>query len=60
MHDSSAGFGKRLYEQDVLTNYFELLEDKLQFKKWYFGHYHDDFPVDDKHILMYHSVQRLE
>lgn len=44
------------YEQDVLTDYFEELEDRLQYKKWYFGHYHVDLAVDDKHSVMYYSI----
>lgn len=60
MHYSSGSFGERLYEQNILTDYFDMLEDKLQFKKWYFGHYHDDFYVDDKHILLYETMIPLE
>ena len=47
------------YEQDILTNYFDMLEDKLSFKRWYFGHYHDDFDVDDKHTLLYEDIVPL-
>lgn len=59
MYDSISGYPRKNYGQDVLTNYFDMLEDRLQFKKWYFGHYHNDFCVDDKHILMYHSIEKL-
>lgn len=44
------------YEQDVLTDYFEELEDRLQYKRWYFGHYHVDAAVDDKHSVLYHDI----
>lgn len=44
------------YNQDILTNYFEELEDKLQYKKWFCGHYHKDFHIDDKHMILYHNI----
>lgn len=47
------------YGQDVLTDYFEELEEKLSFQKWYFGHYHDDIELDDKHILLYNRIVPL-
>lgn len=59
LHYNGGGIGKRLYEQDILTNYFDMLEDKLSFKRWYFGHYHDDFDVDDKHTLLYEDIVPL-
>ena len=59
LHYSSGGFGGKLYEQDILTNYFDVLEDRLHFKKWYFGHYHDNFDVDEKHTLIYEYIVPL-
>lgn len=44
------------YGQDILTDYFEELESKLQYRRWYFGHYHDDFAVDEKHSLVYQDI----
>ena len=29
---------------------------RLQYKMWYFGHYHDDVKVDDRHQLLYESI----
>ncbi len=46
----------KIYEADVLTDYFQNLEGKLTYRHWYFGHYHDDKQVDDKHTLLYHFV----
>ena len=34
-----------LYEEDVLTKYFDKLEEKLQYKYWYCGHYHLNMDV---------------
>ncbi len=50
----------KLFAPDVLTEYFEQLEEKLEFTDWYFGHYHMDQRIDDKHILLYKTVVKLE
>lgn len=42
-----------------INKYFEVLEEKLSYKKWYFGHYHEDRWVDDKHRLIYQDMELL-
>ena len=54
------GYNIGWYTQDKLTNYFEDLESKLQYKHWYCGHYHEDFAIDNKHTIMYYKVLPLE
>lgn len=44
---------------DKLTTAFNAIEDNIKFKKWYFGHYHRDVAIDDKHILMYRDIVRI-
>lgn len=48
------------YGRDKLTTYFEDLEDKLTFKKWYFGHYHMDRAVTDRHNVLYEHIVRCD
>ncbi len=55
-HYNSVGWYVGWYDQNVLTNYFEELEHKLQYKHWFCGHYHDDFQIDDKHTILYYSI----
>ena len=31
-------------------------DDQLDFKTWFFGHYHDDGWRDDRHRLIYHDI----
>lgn len=50
----------RLYQNDVLTDYLQEIEDKLEYKHWYFGHYHCDWCVDEKHTLLYNGMVALE
>lgn len=48
------------YKTDVLTDFFDELEDKLTFKAWYFGHMHGEVKVDDRHYLMYENFEMIE
>ena len=47
-------------DRDKLTWYFnELLWDGLKFKKWLFGHYHDNKQIMGKFILLYEQIIRI-
>ena len=48
------------YKSDILTNYFDELEGRLQYKHWICGHYHIDLPLDDKHAVLYMNIIPLE
>ena len=48
-----------VYEADYLTDYFQSIEEKLQYKHWYFGHYHMDRDIDENHTLLYHGIISL-
>ena len=47
------------YGADKLTAYFEVLEDRVDYGHWYFGHYHGDVEVDPKHTLLYREIRRV-
>lgn len=42
-----------------LSVFLEEIETYVKFKHWYFGHYHDDIQLDDKHTLLYKKVVRI-
>jgi hypothetical protein len=42
-----------------LEKYFDILENDLIFKHWYFGHYHEDVKIDTKHTLIYNKIIKL-
>ena len=52
----SATSCKRIYTTDILTEYFDKLEDKLQYKQWFCGHYHEDMRLDEKHTIIYNQI----
>lgn len=45
---------------DRLTDYFSELEEKLQYRHWYFGHYHFNEHIDDKHTILYETILPLD
>lgn len=49
-----------ILESDILTDYFDKIEQKLQYTQWYFGHYHFESNIDDKHTVLYHSIVPIE
>ena len=47
------------YKPDILTNYFEEIRQKVNFKKWFMGHYHDNYAINDKEIILYEQIIRI-
>lgn len=48
------------FEADELTDYFENLEKRLKYKHWYFGHYHYNQHIDEKHTVLYQPIIKLD
>lgn len=47
------------YKPDALTKYLEEIRQKTKFKKWFFGHYHDNKNVNAEEILLYEQIIRI-
>ena len=64
-HDCSTSIFEKLmaglYVKSLtsINKYFEVLEEKLDYKQWYFGHYHEDRWIDEKHRLIYNDIVLL-
>ena len=58
--ENDGGKNRLIREDDILTNYLQKIEEKLEYKHWYFGHYHNDKCIDDKHTLLYYAILELE
>lgn len=50
------GPGSRLYETDILTDYLEELERRLEYRCWFCGHYHVNLSLDEKHRILYEKI----
>lgn len=51
----SGGF----YEPDKLTNYLETIKSGIDYKRWFFGHYHINQAVSDKDISLFEQIIRI-
>lgn len=48
------------YKHDALTNFLEVVvKARLQYRHWYFGHYHIDDKVDEHHSCVYNEIIQL-
>lgn len=47
------------YEENELTDYFDTLKNKLHYKKWFFGHYHQDLTIDSQHIALFSNIVKI-
>lgn len=48
-----------IYKSDILTFYLEEIRQTVQFKKWFFGHYHDNRNVNAEEILLWEQIIRI-
>lgn len=49
-----------MFQHDIATNLLFTVDKELDFKHWYFGHYHIDKAVDDKHTALYNDVIKIK
>lgn len=47
------------FGHDIITNLLFTIDKQLEFKHWYFGHYHIDQRIDDLHTCLYQNVVRI-
>lgn len=48
------------YKHNKLSNFLFTIDKDLKFKHWYFGHYHDDRQIDDKHTLVFDNIIKIK
>lgn len=51
--------GHGLYEQDILTMYLEDIKSSTEFKRHYCGHMHIDTYINEKDVILYTSMERI-
>ena len=56
---TAALLGQGLYKPDLLTDYLEEIRQTVKFKKWFFGHYHDNRNVNAEEILLWEQMIRI-
>jgi predicted phosphodiesterase len=49
-----------IYEHNRLTNFLEhIVKADCTYSKWFFGHYHEDIEIDEKHVCLYDNIVKL-
>ena len=51
--------GGSMYKSDIETAYLEEIRQNIKFKKWFFGHYHDNRNVNAEEILLYEQIIQI-
>lgn len=46
-------------EEYALMNFLQEIDDKCQYKKWFFGHHHVDRKLDEKHQTLYRCITEV-
>lgn len=41
---------------DHFTDFLQEISEKLVYSHWYFGHFHDDIQLDERHTLLYQKI----
>lgn len=50
---------KSLYKSNSQTDYLDYIKSNVEFKEWYFGHYHKDQNVNEKERVIYNNIIEL-
>ena len=46
-------------EVDTLSEFLELVDRRLKYEAWFFGHFHDNRKLDQKHILLWEQIIQI-
>lgn len=61
-HTAGSTFANQLgsrAEESELNNFLEQLRQKVSYKKWFFGHFHDDLDLSDRDFLVYRRIIQI-
>lgn len=47
------------YNSNALTDYFEEISSKLDYRLWFSGHYHISKKYDERHCMVYNDIFKL-
>lgn len=47
------------YTTDISTDMLTIIRDKVKYKYWYFGHYHEDCIIDNNKICFFQNVLEI-
>ncbi|NFA60855.1 metallophosphoesterase [Clostridium sporogenes] len=60
LKDINKIYGFQPKPEENLNRYLQIIEEKVKFKKWYFGHFHEDIEIDQKHTLIFEKIYKIQ
>ncbi|KRU40633.1 metallophosphoesterase [Clostridium sporogenes] len=60
LQDINKIYGFQPKPEENLNKYLEIIEEKVKFKHWYFGHFHEDMEIDAKHTLLFEKIIKIQ
>lgn len=51
--------GGGFYRKDRLTDYLDQIRERCAFRRWFFGHYHENMEIGRKFVLLYEQIVPL-
>ena len=62
-HCAPTSIAQRLnqhYQPDKPTNYLETIKERCQFSKWFCGHYHVNQVIEERFVIQWEQISRVE
>ncbi len=56
---SKMGFDSCNSDEMALIKYLEMLKTDINYKHWYFGHFHNDIEIDEKFTCIYNKIFKI-
>lgn len=60
LKDITEIFGFQPKPEENLNKYLEIIGEKVDFKHWYFGHFHEDIEIDQRHTLIFEKIYKIQ
>ncbi len=57
--DTLAQFGMGYFKPDYLHRYLQKVKERCSYKKWFFGHYHQNRNVNQQDLLLWEQIIRI-
>lgn len=53
-------YGFMLKPTDAVNDYLDIVEEKLKYKHWFFGHFHDNINLPNRQLMIYDQILDLK
>ena len=57
---AALGYGEDSPDETALRKYLQQIADEAEYRKWFFGHFHEDEVIDDVFVALYDEVIAID